>query len=296
MLVKYILNEHGVVFGAAFDEAYQVQHTYAETENDAKKFMSSKYVQSRIGFTYQEVKRVLSEERRVLFSGTPCQVAGLYAYLGERPKGLITVDFICHGVPSRKVWKQYLEEISNGRTIQSVNFRDKRDGWIEYGVHINFTDGSCYHKKAGDDLYMKGFIQNLYLRPSCYDCKFRGFDRISDITLGDFWGADKYVQEMFDNKGMSVVMTHSKEGETLMNEIKNGLEIKETSSEIIKIVNPSVIYSEKFSYKRKMFFEKKQTLIIPHLKKMTTGTHLKTILRKGKQIVKKGFGKIIRKD
>lgn len=292
MLAKYVLDQQGIVCGAAFDEEWQVVHTCAKTEEDARKFIGSKYVQSRIGTTYQEVKGYLEQKRPVLFSGTPCQVAGLYAYLGKRPENLYTVDLICHGAPSRSVWREYLQEIRQGRTIQAINFRDKTEGWLKFSLKIDFTDGSSYRKNLQEDLYMRGFLQDMYLRPSCYCCKFRGWDRDADLTLADFWGVEVHMPELFDDQGTSLVITHSQAGETLLRELTQ-LERKKILPEIVEKTNPSVITSVELPQKRSAFFEKrkKNESLTHYLKRMTTDALRIRAKRKIKNIIKKGLKK-----
>lgn len=288
MLAKYVLDQQGVVCGAAFDEEWQVAHTCAKTEEDARKFIGSKYVQSKMGSTYQEVKGYLEQKRLVLFSGTPCQVAGLYAYLGKRPENLYTVDLICHGAPSRRVWREYLQEIQQRRTIQAINFRDKTEGWLKFSLKIEFTDGSSYRKNLQEDLYMKGFLQDMYLRPSCYSCRFRGWDRDADLTLADFWGVEYHMPELFDDQGTSLVITHSQTGESLLQQLPQ-LKRKKVFPELVEKTNPSVITSVELPQKRTLFFEKRKTneRLIHYLKRMTTDSLMVRRKRKIKNIIKK---------
>lgn len=289
LLANVILDEQGVVFGAAYDKEWQVYHTYGETPEDIRKFMGSKYVQSRVGDSYQKVKEFLDAGRKVLFSGTPCQIAGLYAYLGRKAENLVTVDLICHGVPSRRVWREYLAEICNGRKIKDISFRDKTEGWKTFSMKMEFTDGSTYRKNLQQDLFMQGFLQDIYLRPSCYVCKFRGMERQADITVADFWGVENYVPELFDDRGTSLILVHSEMGERMINAIKKDMDGKEISSEVVRKENPSVICSVGCPKKRNVFFKKKRSKesYRHYLKKMTSDTMPRKIIKCGKHQIKR---------
>lgn len=248
MLAKKTLEEGGVVFGARFDDNWDVIHSYTETIEGIKPFMGSKYVQSRTGDSYIKVREFLQADRRVLFSGTPCQIAGLKRYLRKDYDKLLTVDVICHGVPSPAVWQQYLAEIrdnarkgentvslplnppisacdalANGREveIESIAFRDKRLGWKKFSFALTLAEATADGKKNSvslsymhdNDPYFLGFNDyNLYLRPSCMKCTARDLRSGSDITLADFWGIDTLFPEMDDDKGVSVIMANTEKG------------------------------------------------------------------------------------
>ena len=156
LLAEFIINRNGVVFGAKFDDEYRVVHDCCETIQGIEKFMGSKYVQSYIGDSYIQVLDYLKNGRQVLFSGTPCQINGLKAFLGKDYDNLVTVDFICHGVPSPLVWKKYLYEVSNGKEIQDISFRNKENGWLDFSLAIKYGIGERYIKTLREDTYMKG--------------------------------------------------------------------------------------------------------------------------------------------
>ena len=198
LLADTVLAEGGVVFGAAFTRELSVQHIMVSSPDQLKKLQGSKYLQSDINGTYAEVKRQLAEGRRVLFSGTGCQIAGLKKYLGNDPDMLLTVDVICHGVPSENVWRTYLEwlEKENGAAVEKVTLRDKKTGWKTYSVSVEFGNGNKYDQIHKKDLYMQTFLKDICLRPSCYDCRFKPLSSQADITLGDCWGIHKYMPEM----------------------------------------------------------------------------------------------------
>ncbi len=187
-IAEVILNEGGYVCGAAFDENMTVRHTIINNKDDLQKLKNSKYVQSDVGQCYAEIKILLNSDKKVLFSGTPCQVAGLQSFLSQNYENLFTIDLICHGTPSDKVFKKYLEEKTiDGEKVLNVNFRDKINGWSNY-----LTTTTTTTVPALTDSYMKAFLANLSLRKSCGNCKFNSLPRSGDLTIGDFWGIEKF--------------------------------------------------------------------------------------------------------
>lgn len=291
-LAKDVIDAGGVVFGAAFDKEFQVIHTYAEDLKELKPLLKCKYVQSRMGDSFKQVKSFLKEDRKVLFCGTPCQTAGLLAFLGKKYDQLITVDFICHGVPSAKVWKNYLQDVAAGRKVTDVQFRNKTNGWSNYSVKYSFEDGSSYFTHWRGDPYMNGFVGDLYLRPSCHACRFKGFERTSDITLGDFWGIKKQIPEMFDDKGTSVVVVHSKQGAEAMKRISPQLKTRKVTEDMITARNPMINVSASKHPQRDRFIISDMTdvkrnidQIVPYKEETGAGAYLKKAVRK----VKKAF-------
>lgn len=230
-LAKWTIEQRGVVFGARFDESWDVVHDYTETIEGIEPFMRSKYVQSRIRETYKQAKEFLKEGRQVLFVGTPCQIGGLHAYLGKEYENLIMVDFICHGVPSPGVWRRYKADMFRGEEIMSFNFRNKDNGWIPKQCQIEIvTNQRQISTSLIDNPFFRGFRKDIYLRRSCHDCQFRSFHRISDFTIADFWGVQN-VPEMFDNKGTSIVFVHTKKANEVLQEVASSLQIKDQSKE-----------------------------------------------------------------
>jgi len=235
VLAEHIISEGGVVFGAAFDGNWNVHHVAARTGEELKILRGSKYVQSTIGNSYIEAERELKAGRKVLFSGTPCQIAGLGTFLRKRYNTLTTVDVVCHGVPSPAVWSAYinsfvrsksvpgkntvLSSLNDSRQISGVSFRDKRTGWQKYGFSVYSSDQRevkntvfpsnsklIHYSTVLSNIFMRGFLQNLYLRPSCYHCRFRCFQSGSDITLADLWGVMRVAPQFDDDKGTSLVL------------------------------------------------------------------------------------------
>ncbi len=226
LLAEELLDRGGVVFGAAFAPDLSVKHIAVERKEDLWKLRGSKYLQSVIGDCYNEVKTYLKEGRLVLFSGTPCQVAGLDAFLGKKYDTLYTQDFVCHGVPSPLVWQSYLGYRRNrsGELPQEVSFRDKEDGWRRYSVRLGYPDRSVMRIPLTNDPMMRLFLKNLCLRPSCYACSFKGLERVSDITLGDFWGVERLLEEKDDDKGVSLVLLQSEKGKRLFEAVQAKLD------------------------------------------------------------------------
>lgn len=220
MLMRETINNGGVVYGAAFDEEWNVHHTSIETLENITLLQGSKYVQSYIGDCYITAKEYLKQGRRVLFSGTACQIAGLKRYLRKDYDNLLTVDVVCHGVPSPLIWKEYLGTLLKKSSISCVSFRDKCTGWVDYSLTVKFKDGRRYSRMHHEDLYMQGFLQNIYLRPSCHNCQVKGGRSSSDITLGDFWGVGHVLPDFSDDKGVSMVLANTKKGKAILDTIK----------------------------------------------------------------------------
>lgn len=220
--VFYILAEKtialgGIVFGAKYDFDWQVVFDYADTFDGVKAFVGSKYVQARINGSYSKCEEFLKSGRKVLFSGTPCQVSGLKRYLKRNYENLVLVDFACHGVPSPKVWRNYLREKQVlSSNISGIYMRGKNHGWRNYGFQITVLVGTkqlpIEETVAAENEYMRSFFQNLTLRPSCHSCKCKGFSSGSDLTLADFWGIWDIDKSMYDDKGTSLVFVHSDQG------------------------------------------------------------------------------------
>ena len=229
LAAEYVLKRGGAVFGAAFDDALAVHHICVESEEDLDKLRGSKYVQSSLENTYAQAEEYLIDGRWVLFSGTACQIAGLKNYLGKEYDRLLTIDVLCHGVPSPKIWKLYLEdqERKYNSKIISIQFRDKKLGWKRYSIRIQFENGQEYAVPFTKDKFMNMFLANIDLRPACHDCRFKEFPRVSDMTIGDCWGIENYMPEMDDDKGTSLFMVHSPKGERILEAIREDLAVKE---------------------------------------------------------------------
>lgn len=256
-LAKQVILKGGIVYGCALNEDMVAYHTSAEDEEGLKKFKSSKYVQSEIGDIYKQVKANLNNDREVLFSGTPCQVAGLKNYLGKEYENLLLIDLLCHGVPSPKLFKDYLEMLSKkykGKPI-SVNFRQKKKGWKRLYFEVLFDNGKRYYEFSGYDRYMALFLHNISLRPACYECKLACVERQGDITLGDFWGIGKKYPELDDDKGISLILLNTKKGQNAFSEIEDKLNVFESDLEIAKAGQLTLTRPSKKNDKHEEFYE-----------------------------------------
>lgn len=262
ILALHIIREGGVVYGAAFDDEFNVVHCGVECEDELSKFQGSKYVQSDKKNVFLEIKAHLSKGRKVLFSGTPCEINGLYKFLNNRHiENLYTCDFVCHGVPSPKVWemyKKYIEDHYNGK-ISNVSHRNKRHGWKTYSMDIDLKDTygrKCkYNKILTFDPYIQTFLRDVSLRPSCYECKFKGVSRPSDITLGDFWGIRRILPVMNDDRGVSLLLIQSEKGAELFDRISNYVTFAEVHLEKVMKINKNLLVSPPKPHNRSDFFE-----------------------------------------
>ncbi len=244
LIAKAIIKKNGVVFGATFDKEFNVVHSYIESEKDISKLMGSKYTQSNIEKTYVKVKEFLDEDRYVLFTGTPCQVEGLFAFLKKDYKKLFTQDIICHGVGAPKVWRKYLEyqKKKYDDEIKTISFRNKDKGWSLFRMKIKFKKHT-YSKDLTQDIYLQFFLKNICLRESCYNCSFKKKYRNSDITLADFWGISNIHPDMNDNMGTSLVIVNTEKGNELFNSIRDSIVYKETDINKAIKYNPALTVS-----------------------------------------------------
>jgi len=258
VIANEVIKNDGIVYGAAFDNAFKVSHLEVKTKQELEKLRGSKYVQSNLGDVFSNVKRNLEKGKEVLFSGTICQIAGLKSYLRKDYDNLLTIDVLCHGVPSPKVWDKYIRYIekTNNKKIDDIQFRNKKNGWKNYSLMFEFIDKSRQYIKFSEDKYMKMFLRNICLRKSCYDCQFNEIDRVSDITLGDCWGIDKVIPDMDDDKGTSVMLIHTQNGKKYLNSIKKELEIREADIDLILPPGAGGRCSVKEHPKRREFFDK----------------------------------------
>lgn len=255
ILAERTIKKGGVIFGARLDESWQVVFDYAETLADVEPFMGSKYVQAKVGSAYKTAKRFLDEGKDVLFSGTPCQIAGLHQYLRKDYPNLLAVDFVCHGVPSPKVWGKYLDGIQqNLKQIGGIEFKNKGRGWSNFSFKVSAEPDTCslfipFNKSH----YMKAFLSDIILRPSCYECRSKGGRSLSDITLADFWGISSVAPEMNDDKGTSMVFINTEKGKAVLD--FNAFRHEETTYERVKPLNPACFRSPARPAKRDYFFK-----------------------------------------
>lgn len=285
-IAKKVLDSDGIVYGAAFDADFAVSHIRVDSIQNLDKLLGSKYVQSKMDGIYTAVKNDLLDERMVLFSGTPCQVEALNSFLRKKYDNLILLDVICHGVPSEEVWLKYLKQRKRNYNsdIQAISFRDKENGWKNYNIKIKFKNRKEYKSIFFEDPYLRCFIKDIILRPSCYSCRFKSVNRVSDITLGDYWGIWELNSAMFDDKGTSFIMGHSQKGLRL---IKSSLP-SATECDIDSAIkyNPSAIKAVEKPQGRDNFFrDLNSTNIINVLEKYSGITNKMKIKRIMKRII-----------
>lgn len=305
VLARAVLSVNGIVCGAAFDEEQAVYHLIVNSEDTLYRLKETKYVQSKLGNIFKDIRKALSLNRIVLFSGTPCQVAGLKGYLGKEYDNLLCIDLICHGVPSPEVWEKYVREISKGKKVKRVMFRNKNKGISNVTLDYYLQDGTIIREKYSESLYIKGFMQNLFIRPSCFECQFKGVKRCSDLTIGDFWAAKEYHPNFYNDNGVSAVIIHSKKGKLWFEKVNKNLKIIESTPKEVVCWNEHLCVSAFPNEKRKVFFvnwkeknlkellnmltqnyEKEEVLINIHIiKKRVKNSLLKTIKRIKKWLV-----------
>lgn len=318
LLAETIIQEGGVVFGARFNDDWEVIHDYTETQEGLATFRGSKYVQSRIGDSYCQAEQFLKKGRKVLFSGTPCQIAGLNLFLRKEYNNLLTVDFICHGVPSPGVWKSYLEELialqgnrknsvlshskpiilNSIRDISRIEFRNKRLGWKKYSFALTLSVPVGHGTKNtvllsepyNENIFMKGFLADLYLRPSCYACPAKCLKSGSDITVGDYWGIQNVMPEIDDDKGICCLMVNTDKGGQLLPS-KEWIEYRNSDYSTVIKYNMACIVSVAPNLKRKLFFDKYQRTnsLIRLIDNILTPPLLRRGLSFAKRLVNKVF-------
>ncbi len=258
LLAEHILEQGGVVFGAAYDADFKVEHRMVESPEGLPALRGTKYAQSDLGGCFLQVKDQLSQGKKVLFSGTPCQVAGLQAFLDKPQPNLLLVDLVCHGVPSPAVWAQYVswrsEQIADGHRPVSVNLRSKDSGWATCSVDIRWPYGRNYLATNREDPFMRAFSGDLCLRPSCHRCSAKGLNRCSDFTLGDYWGVGEQLPVMNDNRGTSIVLVHSDKAKALWNQLAPAMTVREADARRCMDHNPSALQSATYDAENRNSF------------------------------------------
>jgi len=240
-IAKFILDGNGVVIGCSWNENFEAEHIIVDDYKSLYKLQGSKYVQSDTDEIFEATKRLLRSKKRVFFSGTPCQVAGLKNYLDENYDGLLTADLICHGTPSMQFFNSYIKwyEKKNNCQVVDVNFRDKNFGWNEIGS-ISFKKKGRVKNRIltyNEDPYFYMFMYGYFLRESCYKCKYAGAEREGDLTLGDFWGIQKFYPEFNCFNGVSAILVNTSKGEKIIKQIKDYINIIPTKYEYIEANN-----------------------------------------------------------
>lgn len=290
MIAEKIIDEGGVVFGVGFNEHWEAAHSYTETKEGLAAFRMSKYVQSIVGNTFKEAEDFLKQGRKVLYTGTPCQIAGLKKFLRKDYDNLLTLDFICHGTPSPGVFRWYLAEelvrlarksgkkysfalrpiplipkadalaAECGYEIKGICFRDKKHGWKKYSFALDLSEASADGEKNSVSLsytldknaFLRGFLKDLYLRPSCHHCPTKELKSSSDITIGDYWGIWNLNPELFDDKGVSAIMLNTEKSIKYFDSFR-GISVKMDFENLCKY-NSAVRKSSLITQRRLVFY------------------------------------------
>lgn len=255
-MASAVLNKNGIVYGVAFDKDFEAKMLRVVNVDELHKIQGSKYVKANLNNSYDLVMKDLENQKKVLFSGTPCQIFGLYNYLKKKNvniNNLITIDVICHGTPDETIFSVYLSHLKKkyNSSISSLTFRDKTSGKVQF-LSIEFKNGAKYNATTTQDLYYKAFLYNYSLKEVCYSCPFSNLNRCSNITIGDYWG---YKGKINKEKGLSLVMINDSKGLELFLEIEAKFLVEEAKQENIMqipLIRPAKKpYYSKF-VKRKM--------------------------------------------
>lgn len=286
LIANYVLDNNGVVVGAAFDDNNHLKHIAIEKKEDLDPLRKSKYLQSDLDNIFKKIKEYV-KIRKVLFVGSPCQVAGIKSFI-KKSNNLITVDLFCHGVPSPKLFKKYIKELEekNNDKLIDYDFRDNSTGWDTYSNKAIFKNKEIKSDRRQNE-YMKLFLSDIALRESCYNCNFKLGNKYSDITLGDFWGVKNHYPEMYNKEGVSVIIINTDIGKEIFDNINSSLEYKDCDIESVIKGNSSLVKSSKRPKKREDFFRKMNEKSIEVLCRKYI--RKKSIIRKIKIIIKKLF-------
>ncbi len=251
----FFIDSNGIVYGVELDDNFYVKHSKATTKDIRNKFRGSKYVQSDLNTTFLEISKMVLDNL-ILFSGTPCQVDALLSYLKSKSLdniNLYTIDIICHGTPSPLMWKHHVLDLSKRSKILKYSFRSKVKGWHGHNELVEFSNYKSDYLSPRSQKHKYIFYANYALRPCCHNCKYTNFNRVSDITIADFWGIDKSNPDFDDNKGVSLVLLNSEKGNFVFNKIKDDLILVQSNT--IDCLQPQLQHPTMPSTKRNEFWD-----------------------------------------
>ncbi len=299
LLADRIFAMGGVVYGAAMRDG-RVAHVCATNGAELAALRGSKYVQSAIGDAYSEIEAHLKAGRPVLFTGAPCQTAGLAAFLGKPWDNLYLVDFICHGTPSPKVFAQYLASIEarEGSKVVSFSFREKDRGWhesgLQMGTRVKLANGKEIRRyPALRDSYMNGFLEDIYLRPACYECRFKVIPKhTADITIADFWGVNRVLPQLNDGRGTSLLLIHNARGKALFDAVSDAFEYEACDWRAATVKNPTLVRAASVPPQRAAFFEDLEARGYDHAARKYLSTP-RTVASKASKIIGGKLEKLI---
>lgn len=292
LLSEQIIKNNGVVYGVVQNSTFEICFERASTIEECERFRGSKYLQAEIGKAYILAKKDLLQGKPVLFSGTPCQIAGLYSFLGKDYNQLYTCDVVCHGVPSNAVYRKFIAYIESKykKTVANIKWRDKVKGWGPNRITIYFSDNSVITTTSQDNIFQKGFLDNIYLRQSCYNCLYARLPRIGDISLADFWGYDdKFINEN-NNKGLSAVVISTQKGIEILEKIKPQIYFHEVEIEYLKQRSRHVYCHPEENKQREDFFKDFQKMKFEKVAKkykMKSSQLVKFIKKVKRRIIRK---------
>ncbi len=297
-LAKYFLDNNGIVCGVVMSEdCHKAHHIIIDSPSEIYRLQGSKYLESDVGDVYKEIKKLLVENKPVLFSGTPCQVSGLKSYLGDVRGNLLCVEVICHGVPSQKLWESNLRYIEQkyGRKVKNISFRNKKYGWEQFGTMLELDGGKKKFLCSFEDPYFMMFNSNYALRPSCYNCKVKGERCKADISLGDFWHIQDVIANYYDDKGVSLVLINTEHGANFFEKIKGELDVASAELTFSMVINsnPAIVSSMSKPSIREAFYKELDMIGFDGLRKKYVP--LKFKFRVKAFLIKTGAWNIVRK-
>lgn len=257
VIASRFVSEAGIVYGASMDENLEVKHIRVEKADDLNRIKRSKYLQSNTNGIFENVKADLAEGRKVLFTGTPCQIAGLYSYLGKDYENLLTIDIVCHGVPSSYMFRKYIEEIEKKErsSVSSIIFRDKSYGWSDNHYNIEFKNGKHKSQSSVIHPFHGVYLLGLISRPSCGECKYTRFPRVGDITVADYWKYSGELKKSNDNQGISLVVLNTDKAKVLLDITKDYLETDISTEESVLDSCRHLTHTPMENEKRAEFFD-----------------------------------------
>lgn len=256
VIAEHIIKKYnGVVFGASFDEFYSVSHIEVDTVEALSRLRGSKYPQSRIGNIYEKVREQLNDGKIVLFVGTPCQVVALKNFLGTEYNNLWCMDFVCHGVASPLVWKEYVDYLKTKGKIDKITFKAKSRGWKKWYFKVDYLDHTWQRRGAMTEI-MKSYLEYSNIRPSCFKCQFKGLERPSDFTISDCWGIAENNKEINDDKGLSALLIQNERALIFYNEVSQQLTSMKYDAQELMAGNWTTFKSITPNPNREEFFEK----------------------------------------
>lgn len=267
LMSDYVLQQNGVVYGAVFGEDMQVAHIRAVTEEKRDAMRGSKYVQSFLGDVFLQVEQDVKENRMTLFSGTPCQVAGLKAYLNKDYPNLLCCDIVCHGVTSPKVFQDYLSylEEKHHSKVTQMCFRDKEQGWSNQKWKATLQSGKILLDNGDVNVYKHLYYSHVMQRPSCHQCPYTSTERQGDITIGDYWGIENSLPEFKDELGVNVLFVNTEKGAAVFEQIKSNMNY--VKSELSSCLQPQLQYPTEKSKKRELFWQDYEKSGFPYVAK-----------------------------